>query len=258
MLFKVMRVDMLLPDLNLNDKTLTALTMKILKIYKEKSKDAIIYLERARKIKDELGSGFSVVYCWFYSVPQKWTILEPKIFKLANKTNNFDLDFILQTSTSKLAELMKPLMFYNKISLQLKNFCEAIKKEYFSWDEFVKEIKKESIYNIFKTLNKHSNIRVTFKNLASMKIFIGKEDDLLILDTHVANVLGIEKKYLHKYRLKENYFRSLLKLAYTITDRLKHYGMTEVTMAKWSLSIWFYETRTPGEILLNYSCLNPR
>jgi hypothetical protein len=149
-------------------------------------------------------------------------------------------------------------MFYNKISSQLKNFCEAIKKEYFSWDEFVEDIKKESIFNIFKILNKYSNIRVTFKNLASMKIFVGQEDDLLILDTHVANVLEIDKNDLHKYRSNENYFKSLLKLAYMITDRLKCHGLTEVTVAKWSLSIWFYETKTSGEVLLNYSCLNPR
>jgi len=252
-----MSVGMLLPDSNLNDKAITALTMKIHKIYEEKSKDATIYLERARKMKDNFGSGFSVVYCWFYSVPQKWTVLEPKIFKLADKTNNFDLDFIVQISLSKLTELMKSFMFYNKISLQLKNFCEAIKKEYFSWDEFIEEIKKESIFDIFNILNKHSNIRVTFKNLAAMKIFIGQEDDLLILDTHIANVLGINKNDLHKYRLKENYFESLLKLACMITDRLKCLGLPEVTLAKWSLSIWFYETKTPGEVLLNYSCLNP-
>jgi hypothetical protein len=243
-------------DLNLNDEVVTTLTMKILKIYEEKFKDATIYLERARRLRNKLGSGFSVVYCWFYSVPQKWTMLEPKIFALANKTNNFDLKFILQIPTSKLAELMKPLIFYNKISLQLKNFSKAVEREFSSWDGFVEEIEKKSIFDIFKILSEYSNIRVTFKNLASMKIFIGQENDLLILDTHVANVLGINKNDLHKYRSREDYFKSLLKLAHMITNKLKHYGLTEVTVVKWSLSIWFYETKIPGEALLNYSCLN--
>jgi uncharacterized membrane protein YkvA (DUF1232 family) len=226
--------------------------MRILEIYKEKFRDATTYLKKARKMKDELGSGFSVVYCWFYSVPQRWILLEPKIFAIANRTNNFNLNFLLQTSSAKLAELTKTLMFHNKISLQLKNFCKAIRNEYFSWDIFVEEIKKESIFNIFKILNRYSNIRVTFKNLAAMKIFIGQEDDLLILDTHVANTLGINKNELYKYRRREDYFKSLLKLAYMITDRLKHYGLAEVTTAQWSLSIWFYETKTSSEVLLNY------
>jgi hypothetical protein len=239
-------------NLELDDKVITCLTVKVLKIYKEKFRDATIYLEKARKMKGQLGSGFSVVYCWFYSVPQRWIQLEPKIFAIAETTNNFDLNFLLHISSGKLAELLKPLVFHNKISLQLKNFSKAIRNEHFSWDMFVEKIEKESIFNIFKNLNKYSNIRITFKNLAAMKMLIGQEDNLLILDTHVANILGINKNDLHKYHRKENYFKSLLKLAYAITEKLKQYGLVKVTMAQWSLSIWFYETKTPGELLLNY------
>jgi hypothetical protein len=37
------------------------------------------YLRRARKLKELYGPSFTIVYCWFYSVPQKWTQVEPKI-----------------------------------------------------------------------------------------------------------------------------------------------------------------------------------
>ncbi|MEM2614291.1 MAG: hypothetical protein QXO15_08740 [Nitrososphaerota archaeon] len=223
---------------------------RIFDIYREKFKDAVLYLEKARKIKDKFGSSFSVVYCWFYSVPQKWTLLEPKIFTLAEETNNFDLRFILETSPTRLAKLMKSLMFYNKLSFQLKNFCEVIRGKYASWDNFAEELRKESIFKLFTVFNKYNDTRITFKNLAAMKIFIGNEDDLLILDKHVANVLGINKNDLYKYRKRKESFKSILEIARLITKRLIRYGLTDVTMAKWSLSIWFYETKISGDSLL--------
>lgn len=226
------------------------LTKRIFDIYKEKIKDAALYLEKARKIKEKIGSGFSVVYCWFYSVPQKWTTLEPKIFTIAEETNNFDLSFILETSPTRLAKLMKSLMFYNKLSFQLKSFCEVIRSEYTSWDNFAEELKRESIFQIFTVFNRYNDTRITFKNLAAMKIFIGQEDNLLILDNHVAKILGINKNDLYKYRKKEKYFKSLLNIARLITQRLIKYGLIDVTMAKWSLSIWFYETKISGDSLL--------
>lgn len=88
------------------------------------------YLLKARKMKDApaFGPGLAVVYCWFYSVPQKWTEVEPRIFEISKLTNSFDLKMIL--SEPELALMLKPMkIFYNVISDQLKNFCRAVKNE---------------------------------------------------------------------------------------------------------------------------------
>ncbi len=60
-------------------------------IYSQSSNQAEEYILKARKLTEKFGSGLAIVYCWFYSIPQKWTQVEPKIFELAKETNFLDL-----------------------------------------------------------------------------------------------------------------------------------------------------------------------
>jgi hypothetical protein len=180
-------------------KEIEKMTTEIFQIYRESGAEAKDYLRKARKLEGLYGPAFATIYCWFYSVPQKWVQVEPKIFELAERTNFFSLDRVLAIPTEKLTTMLKPLIFRNEISLQLKNFCRAVKKEYSSWGKFADVLKKESIFTIFEKLKKYKNIRLTFKNLAAMKIFVGMDDDLIILDVHVAKVLGIDKYKRSKY-----------------------------------------------------------
>lgn len=208
------------------------------------------YLPKARKLKELFGPGLAVVYCWFFSVPQKWTEVEPRIFELSKLTNSLDLDVVL--SEPELGLMLKPMkIFYNEISAQLKNFCRAVKNEYGSWDGFVETLENENIFAIFKRLRtKHRNMRLTFKNLAAMKIVIGGDEDLLILDRHVAKVLGISNAEAIEYRVKENFFRRLLKFSKETTHRLKALGFDEISTPKWSLAIWFSKAKVPATKLL--------
>ncbi len=61
--------------------------------------------------------------------------------------------------------------------MQLKRFCEAIKSEHGSWDAFDNVLNKESIFTIFRVLRSFKSIRLTFKNLAAMKSFVGLSND---------------------------------------------------------------------------------
>lgn len=224
----------------------------VLQIYRESGNQAGEYLRKARKLSKKFGSGLAVIYCWFYSVPQKWTQVEPKIFELAKKMNSFGLDKILTMPKESLATTLKPMIFRNEISLQLKNFCKAIKSEYSSWDNFANALKEESIFVIFEKLRKHRNIRLTFKNLTAMKIFIGMGDDLIILDTHVAKVLGISKDKRSKYVVRKTLFQSLLDFSRKISNRLKKEGFDDISTAKWSLAIWFSQTKISADKLIKY------
>jgi len=218
-------------------------------IYHTSGRDAEEYLYKARKLKEEYGPGLAVVYCWFYSVPQKWSQVEPKVFDLMKKANSFDLDEMLAMPVESLASKLKPIIFYNKIALQLKRFCETIRAKYGSWGLFCDILCEENIFSIFKALRRFEDIRLTFKNLAAMKIFVGLEDNLLILDTHVAKVLGINNKEASKYRVRELLFRSLLTRHDEITERLRLRGI-DTCMAKWSLAIWFNGAKIKANSLL--------
>jgi hypothetical protein len=224
---------------------------KIAQIYRESGAEAERYLRRTRKLKDLCGPSFAVIYCWFYSVPQRWIQVEPKIFELAKKTNSFDLDIILKVSKEKLAAALEPMIFRNEISLQLKNFCKAIKNEYLSWGNFANALKEESIFAIFEKLRRYKNTRLTFKNLAAMKIFVGMNNSLIILDTHIAKMLGISKTERGKYVAWEKSFQSLLDLSRKVTNELKKKGL-DVSGAKWSLAIWFNKTKIPANRLLQF------
>jgi len=131
------------------------------------------------------------------------------------------------------------MIFYNEISFQLKNFCRAIKDEYGSWEKFAEAIEKQDVFSVFKKLRKHRGIRLTFKNLAAMKSFVGLSNDFLILDTHVAKVLGISKDIRNKYRVQEKLFKDLLLFSDRITQVLEREGFQKVTTIEWSLAIWF-------------------
>ena len=98
----------------------------VTRIYRESGNEAEEYLRKARRIKERFGPGLAIIYCWFYSVPQKWTQVEPKIFEIMKRTNYFDLDTMSKVSKEELATTLKPMIFYNEISIQLKNFCKAI------------------------------------------------------------------------------------------------------------------------------------
>ena len=222
----------------------------VAEIYRESGVDAEEYLHKARKIKEKFGSGLATVYCWFYSIPQKWTQVEPRIFELAKHTKFFDLKTILSMPSEELATLLKPMIFSNEISLQLKNFCRVVQDEYSSWEGFAEVIEKEGIFSIFKKLRKHGSIRVTFKNLAAMKSFVGLSNGFLILDTHVAKVLGISKNMRNKYRVQEKLFKSLLVFSNRITQALERNGFQKMTTIQWSLAIWFNKARIPVNDLL--------
>lgn len=222
----------------------------VAEIYRESGNDAEEYLHKARKLKEKFGPGLAVVYCWFYSVPQKWTQVEPKIFELMRSTNSFDLNTVLAVPKEKLAKMLKPMIFSNKISGQFKNFCCAVRKEYVSWNNFVEELGKEDIFAIFGKLRTHKNCRTSFKNLAAMMIFIGMSDDLLILDTHVAKAIGMNKNEVSKYRAQERLFRGLLSSLGNVTEELKRRGFNNITMAKWSLAIWFNKANIQAKQLL--------
>lgn len=226
------------------------ITKEVIKIYRESGKEAREYLRKARKLKEKFGSGLAVTYCWFYSVPQKWTQVEPKIFELAKKTNSFHLDTVLTIPKKNLAATLKPMIFRNEISSQLKNFCKAIKSEYSSWDNFADALKKESFFGIFGKLRKYKNIRLTFKNLAAMKIFVGMDNDLIILDTHVAKALGIKKSERSRYITRGTTLQNLLDFSKEITNGLRKKGFSDVFTAKWSLAIWFNKTNTHADELL--------
>lgn len=227
-------------------------TKEIAQIYRENKAEAKNYLHKARKLKDLYSPAFAIIYCWFYSVPQKWAQVEPKIFELAKKTNSFSLDIIPTISVKKLATILKPLIFRSEISLQLKNFCKATKSEYLSWNNFANRLEKENIFTIFKRLKKYENIRLTFKNLAAMKIFVAMNDDLIILDTHVARVLGINKIKRGEYVIREKNFQKMLAFSKKVTDELKKKGLKDVSMAKWSLAIWFNKAKISDSRLLSF------
>lgn len=230
-------------------KEISSMVEDIAKIYGQSGGEAERYLSKARKLGEICGYGPAVVYCWFYSVPQKWTRVEPKIFELMKYTKSFDLDIILSMPQRKIGSILRPMVFYNEISLQLRNFCSVIKSRYSSWHLFARVLTQESIFAIFRSLRSHRNVRVTFKNLSAMKIFVGMDNDLLIIDTHVAKVMGIGKKEIIKYRTQEPLFSKLLEISRKVTRELRR-KFEDVTMAEWSLAIWFNKAKILSNELL--------
>lgn len=222
----------------------------ITEIYREGGIDAQKYLHKARKLKVKFGPGLAIVYCWFYSVPQKWAKVEPKIFELMEHADFFDLETMSQISREELATMLKPTIFPNELALQLKNFCKAIQLEYDSWESFAKAIENNDIFSILKKLRKYRGIRLTFKNLAAMKSFVGMSNDFIILDTHVAKVLGICKSERSKYCVQEKLFKNLLIFSKRITHRLQGEVSQELTAIQWSLAIWFDKAKLHANDLL--------
>lgn len=231
-------------------KDIEKIVRDIVEIYRQSGIDAENYLNKARQLEETFGLGLAIIYCWFYSVPQKWTQVEPKIFELMMITDSFDLNSMLSVSKEELAEMLKPTIFYNEISLQLKNFCKAIQQEHESWEFFAKEIREVDIFSIFSRLRKHKGIRLTFKNLAAMKSFVGPFNHFLILDTHVARVLGIGKDVRNKYKVRKNMFKDLLMSSNQITQALKAEGLEKMTTIQWSLAIWFNKAKIRANDLL--------
>jgi hypothetical protein len=218
-------------------------------IYRKSGNEAVEYLGEARKLEETFGPGPAIIYCWFYSIPQKWTQVESKIFELMEHTDFFDLDTTISMQPEKIAAIVKPMIFRNEIASQLKNFCFAVRNQYCSWNRFAKVLKDESVFVIFSEIRKNRNVRVSFKNLAAMKSFVGMDDDLIILDTHVAKVLRINKDKLNKIRTNELLFRNLLETAKDITTELKK-EFSDISSIKWSLAIWFNETKIKANSLL--------
>jgi len=231
-------------------KKIETLIKELTVICNKSDRQARNYLVRAREMKDRFGDGFAVIYCWFYSVPQKWTIIEPKIFELIEPTNSFDLETMIKIPAEQLALPLKAVIFSKVLSIQMKNFCKAIRVEYGSWDDFVHELRDQNLFKIFRRLRKYRNIRVTFKNLMAMKIFLGKEDDLMILDGHIADFLRIDEKLLAKCKSQEPYLRDLLETSQRITNQLRMQGLQYMTTAIWTLSVWFEKSKVmPNELL---------
>jgi len=63
-----------------------------------------------------------------------------------------------------------------------------------------------------------------------MKSFIDLSDDFLILDTHVAKVLGINKNVRKKYLVREKLFKNLIVVSSKITQALEEEVFRNVTM----------------------------
>jgi hypothetical protein len=234
----------------MDEKSLENLTKVISKIYHETGRDAELYLFKARKLQKLFGSGFAISYCWFYSVPQRWTQVEPKILRFAEETEYFDLDTILSRPLRELVNILKPMIFRNVIACQFKNFCRVIKDKYSTWDCFADALKEKHIFDLFNQLRTHQSIRLTFKNLSAMKVFVARDDNLIILDRHVARVLGI-LEYKNLYVQNRKCFEMLLSLANKITKRLER-ELCDISMAKWSLAIWFKEAKICGNKLLPF------
>jgi len=221
-------------------------------IYHKNGQQAREYLLKARRLREQFGTGPAIVYSWFYSVPQKWIQVEPKIFQLMKQTNLYNLDTILSLSEKRLATMMRPVIFYNQVSTQLKNFCGAVRDLYVSWDRFAEALGKERIFRVFRTLRNYENNRVTFKNLAAMKSFVGMNDDLVILDTYVAKVMGISKQEVVKYRTRVEHFKNLLRTANKVTKELQTCGINDISTIRWSLAIWFSMAKIQaGDLLSN-------
>jgi hypothetical protein len=230
-------------------KEIRDIIQEVSEIYNRNGKEAELYLKKARKLKESFGPGAAIVYCWFYSVPQKWTQVEPKIFQLMEYSNCFNLNTILMMPDGKIAKILRPMIFYNEIALQLKNFCSAIKSEYSFWQNFAHALENENIFTTFRKVRKKKGTRITFKNLAAMKSFVGMDDNFVILDTHVANVLGINNVMLAKTRANELLFKNLLEAARAITHELKK-EYNDISTIKWSLSIWFAKAKISAKELL--------
>jgi len=221
-------------------------------IYQKNRQQAKEYLLKARKLSAQFGTGPAIAYSWFYSVPQRWIQIEPKIFRLMRQTNSYDMDTILSLSRKKLATMIRPIIFYNQVSTQLRNFCGAVRDSYATWHRFGEALEKDSVFTLFGTLRSHENTRVTFKNLAAMKSFVGMNDDLVVLDTHVAEAFGISKKEAGKYRTQPENFKNLLEIANEVTKELRTHGIYDITTIEWSLAIWFSQAKIrPGELLSN-------
>ena len=224
--------------------------MDICGIYEKCSTQAKEYLSKAQKLKYYYEPGVAIIYCWFYSVPQRWHKIEPKIFELASMCRQFDLQFMSEVQIGDLSKKLRPFMFYNSLSVQLKNFCKAIKREFHTWELFERTLIGDSIFDIYRRMKAFKAIRLTFKNLSAMKIFVGGDENLLILDKHVAKILRIGQSQLIKYKTNEYWFKKLLDFSSEINRELRAKLFRDITVAKWSLAIWFHESRISAKDLL--------
>ncbi len=224
----------------------------LLDIFKVSGIDAIDYLNRVRTLESKFGTGFAISYCWFYSTPQKWMFVEPKIFDLAERTESFDLETILEINFNELSNMFKPLLYSNELSFQFSRFCKAIKGNYGTWTNFKKAIMSENLSRILNKLRKSSNIRLTFKNLAAMASFVGNFDIYPILDTHVGKILGINKYQRAKCVIHGKSFEEVKNYSEEITSKLAN-TFHELTTIQWSLSVWFNGSGlSSNDLLSNY------
>ena len=83
-----------------------------------------------------------------------------------------------------------------------------------------------------------------------MKSFVGLGNDFLILDTHVAKVLGISKDVRNKYRVQEKLFKDLATFSNRLTQTLEREGFQKITTIQWSLAIWFNKAKIRANDLL--------
>jgi len=234
-------------------RDIESIVKDVAKIYRESGKEAEEYLRKARRLKERFGPGLAIVYCWFYSVPQKWIQIERKVFELIKLTNGFELNTMLTMESDTLAKMLKPMIFYNEIARGFKNFCFAVRNEYGCWNNFSQNLKNKEIFKLFKELKRYRGIRITFKNLSAMKIFVGMEDNLLIVDKHVAGVLGLDKNEVKRYKVQEMHFKNLLKKVKKVTNQLRTLGFKDICPAKWSLAIWFNQTKIRANKLLVFN-----
>ena len=226
------------------------LSKDIARIYRQNRTDAYQYLHKARRLRENYGASLPIVYCWFYSTPLKWTIVEQKVFKLHADTHSFDLQSVTNMSAKEMLSLLKPMPFSRRTSIQLISFCNFVKDTYASWESFADAVKNEDIFSLFRISRFHSNTRLTFKNLSAMKSFVGSSNNLLILDTHVSRILGLNLYQRTSYVTEEKRFRDLLKYADEITQRMREDGLDNVTTIEWSLSIWFNKAKIHADRLL--------
>jgi len=211
--------------------------------------DAQRYLERMANLRGRYGDALPIVHGWFFSTNSKWTIVEPRIFHLYNRLGGFDLNVVRNARFSEIAEVLKPVGFYNELSQQLQAFGLAVIRNFSDWHVFVKFLETGGIYPAYAKL-KRERARVTFKNLAGMMVNLGLGRNLVIPDKHVARVIKISGSDLKACRTDPALFGSFLQQAHTITRILETTRGKRVAPVLWSLAVWFFGSRTRFEELV--------
>lgn len=224
------------------------------KIYMQKLDDVNIYLFKARNIIYTLGYGSGIVYCWLYSIPQKWKMCEETFFELLRKTKKFDVDVLLSLDIRKIERITRPLGFYRKIFRDFLNFILKTYEVFGDWEGFYNTICSKDVFKLFNILKEYGFNRISLKNLSAMKAYVAGEDNVIILDRHVGRVLKIKENIIRKANLNPKIYKDILREISNYIDHVSQ-NFYELTPIKLSLASWFYDTDTSASSLLRFDSL---